>query len=144
LKPIQNGFIFLVLATIAGMLVASFDNWHAWNQNAWFLRNIPLILMDRYIFFRILGVICLFLAIWLVARFWSSQSNRRHLMLLSVFIFLFLSPHSLVEPRYLIVPFVLADFFVNYSDAQETMVTRWYISVSFIACVLISSGLAMW
>lgn len=144
LKPVKVG-IFLVGLTFCGIiLIATYDNWHPWNQKHWFLRNIPLIAMDRWIWFRFIGVICLFLAVWLITKFWSSQPNRRHLILLAAFTFLFLLPHSLVESRYLIVPFVLADFFLSYTKAQEVFLTVWYFSISLVVGILFVSSLAFW
>lgn len=139
-NPVQSSAIFLFFIALSSVLITTFDNWHPWNESTWFLHNIPLILMDKYISFRILGVISFFLTAWFVARFWSLQENRRHLLLLTFFTFLFLLPHPLVESRYLIVPFALASFFTNYTDAQTSKLTYWYFSISVVTCVIIASG----
>ena len=144
MKPLQTGGMLLVVALLGAALITTFDNWHPWNQHLWYLRNIPIMLMERYMSFRVLGVACLFVAVCLIARFWSSQPNRGCLMLLALFTILFLLPHPLVEPRYFIVPFVLADIFVSYSDTQARRLTIWYGSISVVAGALIVSGRAMW
>jgi len=142
--PVRVGFLALILAAFGFMLISRYDNWHPWNWTPMALRNIPLILMDRYVLFRVIAVTCVFFAVWFVARFWSSQSNNSDLILLAFFAFLFLSAHPVVEPRYLIVPFVLSHFFVDYSNAQVTKLALWYISINVIICILIASGLAIW
>lgn len=136
-KPIKTGLLFLILTLIGIILVLFYKNWHPWNQDTWFLRNIPLVMMDRYIPYRILGVLCIFFAGYSVFRLWSIQSNRGQLTLLAIFILAFLSPHSLVEPRYLIVPFVLSDLFMDYSNTQIINLKIWYSSINAIFCILI-------
>ena len=143
-QPIQAVALSLIPASFGFMQVVTFNNWHPWNWTTMALRNIPLILMDRYIPFRVLGVTCIFLAVWLVSRFWSSQSNSAHLTLIAFFTFIFLLAHPVVEPRYLIVPFVLTNFFVDYSSAQLTKLAFWYIFINVVICSLIASGLAIW
>lgn len=142
--PVRVGFLVLTLAIFGFMLISRYDNWHPWNWTPMALRNIPLILMDRYVLFRVIAVTCVFFAVWFVARFWSSQSNTSDLILLVFFAFLFISAHPVVEPRYLIVPFVLSQLLVDYSNAQVTKLALWYVSINVIICILIASGLAIW
>lgn len=143
-KPIQIGVSILCLGVLGSILVATYHNWHPWNQDMFFLGNIPLVLMNTYPFFRVLGVLLIFIAFWFIARFWSIQPNRRYLIILASFTVFYLSFHSSVDPRYFIIPFVLADFFHSYTIAQETALAIWYFFISTFVSILILFNRALW
>jgi len=134
-----------LLALVAVLLAWTYDNWHFWNQDPAFLRNVPLVLMQEHVPLRLVGAGVIILAAWLVTGFWRHQSSRAVLLLVGLFSFLFLLPRSLVEARYAIVPFLLADFFTGYGPVLRRRLTAWYAVLSLLVGGLILSGrIVLW
>jgi hypothetical protein len=134
-----------LLALVAVLLAWTYDNWHIWNQDPAFLRNLPLVLMQEHVPLRLLGAGIIILAAWLVTGFWQHQPSRAVLLLVGLFSLLFLIPHSLVEARYAIVPFLLADFFTGYGPTLRRQLTIWYAALSLLVGGLILSGrIVLW
>jgi hypothetical protein len=136
----------LTLSGAAGaLLVATYDNWHPWNQDPIFLRNLPLTLMDAHPAPRIAGVGAALLAGVLLIRYWHSLPRRGVLLLVGIFTMLFLLPHSLVEARYGIVPFLFADFFAGYTSRQRRRLAIWYLALSLlVGGVLLANLFVLW
>ena len=143
-RPMAAGLTTLALAGLGGVLVATYSNWHPWGQYRNYLGNLPLIAMQRSIVMRVVGVLCAFAAVWLVARFWSGQPNRRYLWLLAACMAAFLSFHAAVDPRYFIVFFVLADLLVAYTPVQERVLAAWYAGLGVGVAALFVSDIAVW
>ncbi len=134
----------VVIATLVVALTVTFSNWHPWNRYNAYLANIPLIAMDRYPVVRVLAVICVIAAVWLVTRRWSADPNRRLLASLAAVTLLFLSFHSSVDVRYAIVPFLLADFLQDYSRVEVRRLTAWYAVICTVVAAMILTNIAGW
>lgn len=126
------GFLFVVL-TLA------FDNPHPWNQDPRFVRNWSLLAMDEHVSAR-LGAAGA--SVWVAvsaARLTWCSANRRALTLAWGCTVAYLLPHSLVEPRYYIVPMVLLNVLADHGHRQARALTVWY---GFL-CVGIMAYIAM-
>ena len=134
----------VVIATLVVVLTVTFSNWHPWNHYNAYLANLPLIAMDRYPVVRVLAVICVIAAVWLVTRRWSADPNRRLLTSLAAVTLLFLSFHSSVDVRYAIVPFLLADFLQDYSPVEVHRLTAWYAGICTVVAAMILTNTAGW
>jgi hypothetical protein len=133
------------LALAVALLAWTYSNWHTWNQDPAFLRNLPLVLMQEHAPLRLVGGGIIVLAAWLVTGFWRRRPERAVLILVALFSFLFLLPHSLVEARYAIVPFLLADFVTAYGPRLRRRLTAWYGFLSLLVGGLILSGrIVLW
>jgi hypothetical protein len=135
-----------VLSLLVALLLAwTYDNWHIWNQDPAFLRNAPLVLMQEHPPLRLAGAGIVLLAAWLVIGYVRTVPERAMLSLVGIFTLIFLLPHSLVEARYAIVPFLLADFFTGTGPALRWRLTAWYAALSLLVGGLILSGrIVLW
>jgi hypothetical protein len=136
------GVLIAVTAFVA-LGVMRFHNPHPWNVDIIFLRNWPLRLMGESMLARIAGVFALVAAAGLVVSFTRAQPDRRVLALVWLCSIVFLIPHSLVEPRYYIVPTVLVNFFATYTAGQARWLAGWSLLVSVMICHRIL-GDGMW
>ncbi len=50
---------------------------------------------------------------------------------------LFLLPHALVEVRYAIMPFLMADFVAGYDRRQQALLAGWYLLLSTVVAILL-------
>lgn len=129
-----------------GVLALAFTNPHPWNTDLAFLRNWPLWAMTHWVpaRFAAAGLLVVVLPP-LVAAMWQNE-NRRTLGLLWLFALLFLLPHYMVDPRYYIIPLVLADFFMPQAVVHRGALCTWYVllTAGVAAFVLGSPGGGMW
>jgi hypothetical protein len=113
--------------TAIGVLELAFRNPHPWNLDLDYLRNWPLYWMTTHAVARYAAAIILVLFVpTLVQATWVSPA-RATLGLVWAFSVLFLLGHYLVDPRYYVVPFVLADFFTPLAAAPARRLTVWYL-----------------
>jgi signal transduction histidine kinase len=134
-------------AATAGIAVLSliYQNWHSWNQGPAFLRNVPLVLMARSPLARVLGSALLVAGLLAVVALWQTLPGRKHLYLLAFCTALFLLPHALVEVRYAIMPFFMADFVAGYEPRQQARLAGWYLILSAtVAALLLSGTFVLW
>ena len=140
LKP---GRVLLAIALAAAsviLLVLTYANWHSWNQDPRFLRNFPLLLMASSVSARILGSLALVAGLVAMAGIWRTLPGRRPLALLAFCTLLFLLPHALVEARYAIIPFLLADFVAGVERPRQTRLAVWYAVLSAVVATLFLHG----
>ncbi len=138
--------ILLLLGVIAliELLAATYENRHPWNWYPSFVRNLPLIAMEPPGPARVLGICTALLGLGLLVHFWWSQPNRKQLLMLSGFTSVYLLPLYLVEARYFIVPFALADLLVDYTPGQRRRLTAWYASISALMAWLLVFRHTLW
>ncbi len=122
----------LVVALIVGFglavaaLTLAFDNPHPWNRDPRFVRNWALIAMDEHFSAR-LGAACLILVAGAsAARLTWCAANRRDMALVWGCSTLYLLPHSLVDPRYYIVPMVLLNLLADHGHRAARALAVWY------------------
>jgi hypothetical protein len=125
--------IGLGLAGLSAVLVATYDNFHPWNHDERFIRNLPLIWMQEHVWLRVIGVLLTYWALWFLVRFWREQPERRLLLLLGGFLAVFLAPHVLVETRYYMVPFALAYLLISLPKREGTWLAGWSFVLSLAA-----------
>ncbi|MEE9269459.1 MAG: hypothetical protein V3V49_04280 [Candidatus Krumholzibacteria bacterium] len=121
-----SALLGLAVLTAIGVSIAEFSNPHTWNNNDNYFRNFPLQLMDASIPVRAVAVVLMLMFTPTIVRFSLAQPTRRMLALTWVFSLLFLVPHSLVEPRYYIVPVFFLNFFACYTPREARRLTIWY------------------
>jgi alpha-1,2-glucosyltransferase len=131
-------------AFVAGvaLLVVAFANPHAGNVDYQWLRNRPLVALDQHVAVRIAAmiVLALFGITWALET-WRSPQRRRRCIWLAASL-LFLGPHFLVEPRYYMIPLILADVFAERSAQDWSRLVRWYglLSAGIVAYTLLYPG----
>jgi hypothetical protein len=135
-RPIRAITVFVLLVGLAAVMVATYDNFHPWNQYWYYLRNNPLVLMAQSPPWRVVGVLAVFWTAWTAAQLWRAQPSRVELGLVGGFTVLSLIPQALVEPRYFIVPFALLNVFLVYPTEQERRLLIWWA----ILCAMICAG----
>lgn len=119
-----------------GALLLAFHNPHAWNTDLAFLRNWPLVLLGRepLLLFPV-GVVLVAFAATHAHYVWTSPARRPLLAIFGVAA-LYIAPHALIDPRYYILPFVLADLFTPYDQREARRLTAWY--------AILAAGVAAW
>lgn len=142
LKFLKLNYWWIAITLSTVILFFFFKVDHPWNSNLtrnYFLRNIILSFMTNSLqgqFFALV-IICFSL----LSLFNTSFIYRKY-YLLYPFSFIFLSLHWLVDPRYLLVPFVLYILFKQepYSAEQKiTLMTFYFLSLILYGCLI--SGL---
>ncbi len=124
------------------VLSASFDSPHGWNTDPTSLRNWPLLAMQRS---KLLVLVtCLALVPMLIEtlrRTWDSGRRHRLLAIWTTSL-LFLAPHSLVDPRYFLIPAVLLDLDAPLAKRESRDLAVWYgvLSLATIAMMLVRPG----
>lgn len=136
-KPYMSVVILLSGAGFVTAMVVGFENPHPWNQSLSILRNWPLRMMADSLTARIFGSIALLITAAIVTRFTQDQPKRAMLTIVWLFALLFLLPHSLVEPRYYMIPACLVNLFARYSETQARSLVIWYLFL----CVITSVGI---
>jgi hypothetical protein len=139
-KPLTAMAVSILLLVLAAVMVATYDNFHPWNQFWYYLRNNPLVLMQQSIGWRVVGVLLVFWTVWTAAQIWRTQPYRVELALVGIFSALSLIPQALVEPRYFIVPFALLNVFMVYSPEQERRLLGWWAILCAMICSAIIIG----
>ncbi|MCG8408537.1 MAG: Dol-P-Glc:Glc(2)Man(9)GlcNAc(2)-PP-Dol alpha-1,2-glucosyltransferase [Phycisphaerales bacterium] len=139
-KPGMSAIILIIASGIVATMAASFENAHPWNQAPSILRNRPLRLMADSAIARSVGCVTMLIAAALVARFTREQPARLMLTIVWIFSVLFLLPHSLVEPRYYILPVCLTNLLTRYPATQSRNLAIWYLSLCIISSVGIFFG----
>jgi hypothetical protein len=130
-------WICAAVVTVIGVLDLAFRNPHPWNLDLDYLRNWPLYWMTTHAAARYAAATVLVLFVpTLVWATWVSPA-RETLGLLWAFSVLFLLGHYLVDPRYYVVPFVLADFFTPLAAAPARRLTVWYLLLALAVSAFI-------
>ena len=137
-RPLTGLSLLLLVPAVIVLLVVVYENPHPWNQDLEYLRNWPLLAMAESLPGRILGVCCIVAALPVVVRFTREQPNRRPLALVWLFSLMFLFPHSLVEPRYYIIPIFLVNFFARFTAGQARRQTLWSLSITTVVSLVIA------
>lgn len=132
-RPMLGGATILLSLVIAVGATATYWNPHPWNHNLNFLRNWPLVLMERSLIWRGLAALLVLLALPGLVRRTSQAPNRPILLLTWGFSLAYVALHSLVDPRYYIPPLVLLQFFAGFRDDEARQLTIWYGVVSAAA-----------
>jgi hypothetical protein len=132
-------------AVLGGVLLAAatYRNLNEWNALPEFVGNWPLIWMDRYVAVAF-GVI-LFDAAALALLIWHgrAQEQRRLLAAAGLITLVYLGAQSLIDPRYFIVPVMLAHWLSRFSPRESRWLAVWYGLLSLaIAGVVLLGG--MW
>lgn len=137
--PVRASMVYAGLVVLAVVLVYTFENPHPWNQYWYYLRNNPLIWMDESPWLRVVGVLAVYWTAWTVARLWRDQPFRTELALVAVFSVLSLVPLALVEPRYFMLPFALANAFLVLPPTDERRLLTWWgiLSVAIFTVIVI-------
>jgi hypothetical protein len=128
------------LLALGIVLVITYRNFHPWNQYWYYLRNNPLMWMERYVGLRVVGVLAVYWTGWATLQLWRSQPHRAELALVAAFTALFLAPQALVEPRYFVLPFALANLFLVLSAVQRTRLVVWWSVLCAMICAAIVLG----
>jgi hypothetical protein len=127
------------LLALGVVLVITYQNFHPWNQYWYYLRNNPLMWMERYVALRVVGVwTCI--DRWAAFQLWRSQPHRVELALVAAFTALYVAPQALVEPRYFVLPFALANLFVVLTAAQARRLLVWWSALCAMICAAIVLG----
>jgi len=132
--------IAAALLALGIVLVITYRNFHIWNQYWYYLRNNPLMWMDQYVGLRVVGVLAVYWTGWAAFQLWRSQPHRAELALVAAFTALFLAPQALVEPRYFVLPFALANLFLLLSVAQGRRLVVWWSVLCGMICAVIVLG----
>jgi hypothetical protein len=119
-----------------GALMLAFRNPHPWNTDLAFLRNGPLVLFAREpVLLFPASVVLVAFAIAHAHYVWASPA-RSPLIAIFGIAALYIAPHALIDPRYYILPFVLADLFTPYDEREARRLTAWY--------AILAAGVAAW
>ena len=120
-------WVCAAVVTAIGVLELAFRNPHPWNLDLDYLRNWPLYWMTTHAAVRYAAAVVLVLFVpTLVQSTWVSPV-RSVLGVLWACTALFLLGHYLVDPRYYVVPFVLADFFAPRAAVPARRLAAWYL-----------------
>lgn len=128
-----------------GLLALVFRNPHPWNADPAFLRNWPLVALSREpILLFPAGVVMIAFAAAHAHYVWTSAARRPLLTVFAVSA-LYIAPHALIDPRYFIVPVVLADLFTPYTGTEARRLALWYaaLATGVAAWVLLRPGSGM-
>jgi alpha-1,2-glucosyltransferase len=129
-RPGLGGEVILVSLLAAVGAVATFWNPHPWNHNPDFLRNWPLVLMERSILLRGIAALLVLVALPGLTRRLLEAPNRSLLLLALAFSLVYLAPHSLVDPRYYILPMIFLQFSSEFQAYEARRLTIWYATGS--------------
>lgn len=139
---LARGLFCTGLTALVALLATAFVNPNGGNGDLQWLRNRPLVAMDQQPLICVSAVLLLvfFSATWVATAWHSSQCRRLAIWL--VFSLLFLGPHFLVEPRYYITPFVLAEFYAERPAAAWDRLAGWYgcLSIGVVLYMLLYPG----
>lgn len=117
-------------------LTFAFDNPHPWNRDPRFVRNWALVAMSEHVSARLGAAGVLVLVAASVARLTWCSANRRVMALVWGCAVAYLLPHSLVEPRYYVVPMILLNLLADHPSNHARALTVWY--------GLLSAGIAVY
>jgi hypothetical protein len=120
-----------------------FTNLNEWNWLPEFVGNWPLIWMDRHptVAFAVMvgAVVALGLTLWCG----RAQAQRLLLGGVLVFTLVYLAPQNLIDPRYFVVPVLLAHWFWRFSLRESRWLSVWYVALS-VGMVLVVLRGGMW
>jgi len=140
-QPKLGGAVILLSLLAAAGATTTYWNPHPWNHNPNFLRNWLLVLLERSIVARGFAAMFVLIALPGLVRRTFLASNRTLLLLTWAFSFAYIAPHSLVDPRYYILPLVMLQFFSGFEDKEAQRLTIWYAIVSAtVSSYVIISG----
>jgi len=140
-----------VVAALGLALATAFSVWgaiHFTNLNEWnwlpeFVGNWLLIWMDRHAPFAFAIIAADLLALGLLVAFAGTQPARLLLAALLLFTLAYLLPQNLIDPRYFVVPVVLAHWLVRTSPRESRWLGVWYGGLSAVMLVVVLLG-GMW
>lgn len=138
MSPARGVVVVIVAGALVAMLAIAFRNPHPWNENPRYFRNLPLMAMSQSSAVRWIVAAVIVAIAPIVVRFTLAQTDRLKLALAWMFALLFLLPHSLAEPRYYVVPFVLLNLLSRYSAAEARVMAAWYFTLSAVLIVEIA------
>lgn len=123
------------LVAVAGGLAVLYRNQHGWNGNLDYVRNWPLVGMSTYPLLRIVmaALIVLFVA---TCAHWAYQRGAARAAIVWIVGLIYLAPHGLVDPRYYIVPVVLADFAMPYTPTERRRLVAWYATLTLLLALM--------
>ncbi len=127
---------------VAALLALGFTNPHPWNTDLSFLRNWPLVALERWPGLRVAAALVVMAFVVTQVRRWRSSGRRRELGLLWLFSILFLAPQWLVDWRYHAPPLVLIDLGSGGAAATWWRLSAWYgiLAAGVAAYVLLRPG----
>lgn len=131
-----GGVCALLLAGI-GFLESAFVNPHPWNGDPLYLRNLPLLAMQRSLLLRLALALLLVALSAIIWRYVTQPHAGRLLRLVVVISLLYLVPHYLVDPRYYILPVVFFDLFAPYTPARRWLLVSWQALLTLATCAYI-------
>jgi len=129
------------LTALFGLVYA---NPHPFNQTPDLWRNRILIAMDsspavRWILCAASAAVLAGLGRWMAAR-----TRKRGLVVWAGATLCYLAPHSLVEPRYYILPIAFLGFLAEIPPARERALTLWCGALTFAECCVLLAGGPLW
>lgn len=124
---LARAWICAAAVGVIGLLELAFRNPHPWNLDPDYLRNWLLAGMTTHTWVRYLVAVCLVLFVPTLVHSTHASPARGPLTLLWVFALLFLLGHYLIDPRYYVVPLVLADFLTPLPARSARHLVGWYL-----------------
>jgi hypothetical protein len=128
-----------ILAAIA-VLWLLFSNPHPWNADADYLRNRLLVAMQLSPAIRTGVCATIVLAAIAAVHFTVRQPNARELAAVWGVSLLFLAPHSMVEPRYYVVPIALLHVTMRYTPGAASRLAAWNVAITVGFCGYLTSS----
>jgi DIE2/ALG10 family protein len=132
-------------AVLGGALLAAatYRNLNEWNALPEFVGNWPLIWMDRYVVVAFGVILCDAAAVALLIWHGRAQEQRGMLAVALLVTLIYLGAQSLIDPRYFIVPVMLAHWLSRFSPRESRWLGLWYAVLSLaISAVVLLGG--MW